>query len=874
MDKNNISYGGTHSAWQGIVRGGTFCDGYSAANALLCAYAGVDSVSVVGTIPQGPHAWNWVRIGEKWYTSDSTANNLSDGAFLLRSDENGKDTFYVLDEEQEPPEIQAQYPRYSVGYKDELEKGNKIDSGRVGDNLIWTLREGVLTISGEGEMRDFEDPYLVPWRSSTEYIKKVVIKEGVTSIGANAFCDLENIKKDDPDTADIAGSVETVGEHAFYDPNDPVTEFASRLELKSNLTIQYGGARLTKNDVIQEGFYGNTEAENSDFEFKYSADNGANWTSGLPENVGTYVIEATLKAKNTGGLTYHSSTETAAVTITKADFHVTSIHAKAGRYYDGTTDVDIESAFADYSHWNNQNLRLGVDYKITAQYVSPEAGTGKAYITVTPLDTVRMNNYNVTYSKDAVSTYYNIRKKPLEVDMFEPIPAQPFTGGQERPLVTIASSEEAIMTYDDFTVSYEKNVDPGTGYVVVTGKNNYTDEVRIPFEIDDSLQVEPTITPMNSSGVVIKGFNYPETFKVQLQQVQDQAGQAVNLYYLENGNSLSSEPLATAAVNADGAAEFTVNSGDKKMLAGPQTLVAMSAANEELARVSVVLNAVKVTATPSGDILALKMYDGTTKVLTEEEGGRRYDVKLDLSNIVEGDDVSASFDCEYSTPDIGANMLLFTNIKLTGKDFAYYHLTNTQANFGDPSGSSIEQLGGQVWIYRADLTPVITLGEKIYDGTSDVPITEINWEGLVGDHTLRQTTDYTLEASYDETDAGEQTITVAIKLLETPAAAYYRLADEYFESFEITGTIKQKALTEDMFADIGEQAYTGKKIEPAVKAADTEPLLTDENYTVSYGENISGSGTVTITGRKNYTGEVTLTFPITDGVAKPDSNFA
>ena len=415
--KNNISYGGTHSAWQGIVRGGTFCDGYSAANALLCAYAGVDSVSVVGTIPQGPHAWNWVRIGEKWYTSDSTANNLSDGAFLLRSDENGKDTFYVLDEEQEPPEIQAQYPRYSVGYKDELEKGNKIDSGRVGDNLIWTLWEGVLTISGEGEMRDFEDPYLVPWRSSTEYIKKVVIKEGVTSIGANAFCDLENIKKDDPDTADIAGSVETVGEHAFYDPNDPVTEFASRLELKSNLTIQYGGARLTKNDVIQEGFYGNTEAENSDFEFKYSADNGANWTSGLPENVGTYVIEATLKAKNTGGLTYHSSTETAAVTITKADFHVTSIHAKAGRYYDGTTDVDIESAFADYSHWNNQNLRLGVDYKITAQYVSPEAGTGKAYITVTPLDTVRMNNYNVTYSKDAVSTYYNIRKKPLEVDM-------------------------------------------------------------------------------------------------------------------------------------------------------------------------------------------------------------------------------------------------------------------------------------------------------------------------------------------------------------------------------------------------------------------------------------------------------------------------
>ena len=40
-----------------------------------------------------------------------------------------------------------------------------------GENLSWTLTDdGVLTISGEGEMRDFEDPYLVPWRrTSVEY---------------------------------------------------------------------------------------------------------------------------------------------------------------------------------------------------------------------------------------------------------------------------------------------------------------------------------------------------------------------------------------------------------------------------------------------------------------------------------------------------------------------------------------------------------------------------------------------------------------------------------------------------------------------------------------------------------------------------------
>lgn len=104
--KKNISYGGTHSAWHGIVQGSTYCDGYSVANTLLCAYAGVDSVPVGGYIPQGHHAWNWIRIGEKWFTSDSTGNYLTDRMFLRPSNEE-VDSEYVLDESLEPPEIQA-----------------------------------------------------------------------------------------------------------------------------------------------------------------------------------------------------------------------------------------------------------------------------------------------------------------------------------------------------------------------------------------------------------------------------------------------------------------------------------------------------------------------------------------------------------------------------------------------------------------------------------------------------------------------------------------------------------------------------------------------------------------------------------------------
>jgi len=54
--------------------------------------------------------------------------------------------------------------------------------------LTWTLENGVLTIKGEGAMPDYERRgNVAPWRSSSYSIKEVVIENGVTNIGNNAF---------------------------------------------------------------------------------------------------------------------------------------------------------------------------------------------------------------------------------------------------------------------------------------------------------------------------------------------------------------------------------------------------------------------------------------------------------------------------------------------------------------------------------------------------------------------------------------------------------------------------------------------------------------------------------------------------------------
>ena len=60
-------------------------------------------------------------------------------------------------------------------------------SGTCGDNLTWTLENGVLTISGSGAMSIWNSESDVPWYSQRESISQIVFPEGLTSIGQYAF---------------------------------------------------------------------------------------------------------------------------------------------------------------------------------------------------------------------------------------------------------------------------------------------------------------------------------------------------------------------------------------------------------------------------------------------------------------------------------------------------------------------------------------------------------------------------------------------------------------------------------------------------------------------------------------------------------------
>ena len=89
-----------------------------------------------------------------------------------------------------------------------------VKSGKCGDNLTWTFdSEGTLTISGTGPMYDYsyksgESPE--PWADLG--FKTIVVKSGVTTIGAGAF---DNSTASRVSSISLPNTLTTIGDFAF-----------------------------------------------------------------------------------------------------------------------------------------------------------------------------------------------------------------------------------------------------------------------------------------------------------------------------------------------------------------------------------------------------------------------------------------------------------------------------------------------------------------------------------------------------------------------------------------------------------------------------------------------------------------------------------
>ena len=161
----------------------------------------------------------WKLDEEKSSLPEFDSSEESAGAVYIytptipETDENGN--HYILSEEATLPEIYVMVDCVDNGIvlysSNILASGTCGAEGNNGDNLTWILDdEGVLTISGTGAMASWNWKGS-PWYANKDKIESVVIEDGVTSIGANAFDGCSGLT-----SITIPSSVTSIGEHAFY----------------------------------------------------------------------------------------------------------------------------------------------------------------------------------------------------------------------------------------------------------------------------------------------------------------------------------------------------------------------------------------------------------------------------------------------------------------------------------------------------------------------------------------------------------------------------------------------------------------------------------------------------------------------------------
>ena len=80
----------------------------------------------------------------------------------------------------------------------------------AGDGITWSLSNGVLTISGTGDMSEFDSLSDMPWGDSLGSIHTVVVEAGVTSLPRYAFYGCSALA-----SVSIASTVSSIGDGAF-----------------------------------------------------------------------------------------------------------------------------------------------------------------------------------------------------------------------------------------------------------------------------------------------------------------------------------------------------------------------------------------------------------------------------------------------------------------------------------------------------------------------------------------------------------------------------------------------------------------------------------------------------------------------------------
>ena len=471
-----------------------------------------------------------------------------------------------------------------------------------------------------------------------------------------------------------------------------------------------------------------------------------------------------------------------------------------------------------------------------------------------------------------------------------------YDGTAKTPGAACGDGNPSIITEDDFAVEFSDNVDAGTAKATFTGKNNYTGTVEEEFEIakaENEWTTEPSMagwtygqTPSEPASAAKDGvatvtyspgdgskpskpgkytatFVVPESknYKELTKDVEFTIAPATIHYVAENvggvycGMGYGIDGTISVSAPAEGATVKYSESAEGPWQDEPVTYRDVCTDRPIYFQISAegyttVVDSRTVTVTPktlTSDYVWLVLppedyvYDGAAKTPGAACGDGN-------PSIITEDDFAVEFS---DNVDAGTAKATFTGKNnYTGTVEEEFEIRKATPNGGEEPGGGTVPPGG--------LSKFDVLEE--YDGaehTVDAAAILAAWQDKYPDVTV----EYALSG-----DAADWTAAPAAFVNVCETSIWYKVSLVNYEDFikEVKVTITPRDIANVIIAPIDDVTYADAPVKPAPTVTDGEPsIVTEGDYDVAYDANDApGQATLTLTGKRNYTGTTTANFTI------------
>ncbi len=176
-----------HSSYAALIHGKAVCQGFASLFYRLCLELGVDCRVITGQTDES-HAWNIVKLGDKYYNMDPTYDRGTGNYYRYFLTTIYSFGGHDRNAEYETDAFNAAYPMATLPYVEKVAA-----SGTLSNGMEWILDgdTGVLTVTGNGAIPDYRQ-WNAPWEPYSDSILGIELSEGITQVGDRAFAWCKN----------------------------------------------------------------------------------------------------------------------------------------------------------------------------------------------------------------------------------------------------------------------------------------------------------------------------------------------------------------------------------------------------------------------------------------------------------------------------------------------------------------------------------------------------------------------------------------------------------------------------------------------------------------------------------------------------------